>query len=351
MLAVERAGRGGFGYSHGMQVSDILGGAITDVPGIEVGHHTSQRRPTGCSVVLARDGATGGVDVRGAAPGTCETDLLSPENTVQTVHAVVLSGGSAFGLASASGVVRWLEERGIGLRVGPATVPIVPAAILFDLWLGDQAIRPDAESGYAACEAARGEAPAEGSVGAGAGATVGKLWGIGRAMRGGIGTASARVAGITVGALVAVNPVGDVIDPGTGRPIAGARTADGRSLLGTTASILRGELPPPLAPGMATTIGCIATDAVLTKAQCRRLASAGHDGLARTIDPIHTAMDGDTLFALATGRAGRGADPVVLAALAAAVTASAVLRAVRAASDLAQPGLPAIPSLSSFISR
>jgi L-aminopeptidase/D-esterase-like protein len=331
-----------------MTVSDILGGAITDVAGIEVGHHTDGRRPTGCTVVLARGGAVGGVDVRGAAPGTCETDLLAPDNAVESVHAIVLSGGSAFGLASVAGVSRWLEERGIGIRVGPATVPIVPAAILFDLWVGDPSIRPDAEAGYRACDAASSGPPGEGSVGAGAGATVGKLWGIGRAMKGGVGTASATVDGITVGALVAVNAIGDVIDPATGRPIAGARSADGRSLIGTTASILRGDLPPPLVPGLATTIGCLATDAVLTKAQCRRLASSGHDGLARSIDPVHTMMDGNAMFALSTGASGRSAHMVVLGALAAAVTAAAVLRAVRAARGIHGAGLPDVPSLSEW---
>jgi L-aminopeptidase/D-esterase-like protein len=351
MVAVDRAGGSGFGYSHGMQVSDIRGGAITDVAGIEVGHDTDPRRPTGCTVVIARGGAVGGVDVRGAAPGTRETELLSPENSVQRVHAVLLSGGSAFGLAAADGVVRWLEERDIGLRVGPVTVPIVPAAILFDLWLGDPKVRPDAAAGYRACQAASASPPAQGSVGAGTGATVGKLWGVDRAMRGGIGTASLTVGGITVGALVAVNAVGDVIDPGTGRPIAGARSADGRELLGTTAALLRGELPLQAFPGGATTIGCVATDAVLTKAQCRRLASAAHDGLARSIDPIHTALDGDTVFALATGRTNVPADPLLLTTMAATVTAAAVLRAVRAAATLAGPGLPSVPSVSDWEDR
>jgi L-aminopeptidase/D-esterase-like protein len=329
-----------------MRVSDILGGAITDVDGIEVGHCTDTRRPTGCTVVLARAGAVGGVDVRGAAPGTCETDLLAPGNAVETVHAIVLSGGSAFGLATVTGVSRWLEERGIGLEVGPARVPIVPAAILFDLWIGDPSVRPDADSGYRACDAASTRPPAEGSVGAGTGATVGKLWGIGRAMKGGIGTASATVDGITVGAIVAVNAIGDVIDPGSGEPLAGARAADGSALVGTTDSILRGQLPPSLQAGGATTIGCIATDATLTKAQCRRLAAAGHDGLARTIDPVHTMMDGDTVFALSTGRSGRAGHMVALCALAAAVTASAVRRAVLAAQGIHTPGLPDIPSVS-----
>ena len=220
-----------------------IGGAITAVPGIKVGHFTEARRPTGCTVILTEEGATAGVDVRGAAPGTRETDLLNPANLVEKVHAVLLSGGSAFGLEAATGVVRWLEERGIGFAAGPARVPIVPAAVLFDLAVGDHRIRPDAAAGYAACEAARAEAPAEGSVGAGTGATVGKLFGLARAMKGGVGTASLTVGAITVGAIVAVNAVGDVIDPETGAVVAGARDAEGRRPFGATAAILRGELP------------------------------------------------------------------------------------------------------------
>lgn len=324
----------------------LRGGAITDVAGIAVGHHTDTRRPTGCTVILADGGATGGVDVRGAAPGTRETDLLDPANAVDRVHAVLLAGGSAFGLAAATGVVDWLAARGIGVPVGPARVPIVPAAILFDLWVGDPAIHPDASAGRAACDAASDTAPAEGSIGAGAGATVGKLWGIGRAMKGGVGTASLRVGAATVGALVAVNAIGDVIDPATGSPLAGARDADGRGPMGTTAALLAGDLPAALSVGGATTIGVVATDAVLDKAGCRRLAQAGHDGLARTIDPVHTRFDGDTLFALATGRAPAPVHPVVLAAAAATVTAAAVLRAVFAARGLSGPGLPTVPSIA-----
>src|SRR5689334_15302902 len=191
-------------------------GAITDVAGLAVGHHTDTRRPTGCTVVLAPQGAVAGVDVRGAAPGTRETDLLSPLNAVEKVHAILLAGGSAFGLDAAGGVMRWLEEQGIGAQVGPVKVPIVPAAILFDLFTGDGTIRPDAAAGYAACVAAGTQPPAEGNVGAGAGAVVGKLLGVGRAMKGGIGTASLTVGGHTVAALVAVNAVGDVVDPATG---------------------------------------------------------------------------------------------------------------------------------------
>jgi L-aminopeptidase/D-esterase-like protein len=343
-----------------MKVSDIPSGApwlaacapasgLTDVAGLRVGHHTDSRRPTGCTVVLADGGAVAGVDVRGAAPGTRETDLLDPTNAVERVHGVLLAGGSAFGLDAAGGVVGWLEAQGIGQQVGPARVPIVPAAILFDLWLGDPSIRPDSRAGRLACEAASAARPAEGSVGAGAGATVGKLWGIGRAMKGGVGTAALRVGGVTVGALIVVNAVGDVVDPRDGRPLAGARDEDGSRLIGTTATLLAGALPPVLQAGMATTIGCVATDARLTKAECRRLAQAAHDGLARTIDPIHTAMDGDTVFALATGRTEARLHPVTLGAAVAAVTAAAVLRAVRAARGVDAPGLPRVPSVDELV--
>ncbi len=319
-------------------------GSITDVAGLRVGHFTDLRRPTGCTVILTPEGAVAGVDVRGAAPGTRETELLSPLNAVEQVHAIVLAGGSAFGLDAASGVMRWLDERGFGIAVGPARVPIVPAAILFDLWVGDASIRPDAASGYAACEAASTRPVAEGNVGAGSGATVGKLFGIERAMRGGIGTASVTVGGITVGALVAVNAVGDVVDPGTGQVVAGARTADGSQPLGTMRALLRGDMPALLQPGMATTLGVVATDAVLTKAQANKMAQMAHDGLARSINPVHTMSDGDTVFALATGRSGHSASLTLIGALSAEVIAAAVLRAVRAATRLSGPGLPDLPA-------
>ncbi|MEO7152340.1 MAG: P1 family peptidase [Burkholderiaceae bacterium] len=323
-------------------------GALTDVAGLKVGHHTDPRRPTGCTVVLALDGAVGGVDVRGAAPGTRETDLLSPLNAVATVHALLLSGGSAYGLDAAGGVMRWLEARQVGLRVGTAVVPIVPAAILFDLMVGDGSIRPDADAGYAACEAATDGPVPEGNVGAGAGASVGKLFGFVRAMRGGIGTASVRVGGITVAALVAVNAVGDVIDPASGQVVAGARSADGKRLLGAAAAMLRGEWPAPPQPGAATTIGVVATDAVLDKAQACKLAQMAHDGLARSINPVHTQADGDTIFALATGASGQPGQLTLLGSLAAEVTALAVLRAVRQATALDTPGLPRLPAATSF---
>ena len=341
-------------------------GSLTDVAGVRVGHFTDTRRPTGCTVVLVPEGTVAGVDVRGAAPGTRETDLLSPLNSVEHIHALLLAGGSAFGLDAAGGVMRWLDERGVGIRLGPAQgtersakpicVPIVPAAILFDLWVGDASIRPDAASGYAACDAATADAVTEGNVGAGAGASVGKLFGIDRAMRGGIGSASITVGGITVAALVAVNALGDVIDPTTGHVVAGARTADGhvvagartadgRALQGTMAALLRGDVPAPLQPGSATTLGVIATDAVLSKAQVNKVAQMAHDGLARAINPVHTAGDGDTVFALATGGSGRAGNVTLVGALAAEVMATAIVRAVLAATALHGDGPSGLPDL------
>lgn len=314
-----------------MNTTKLPASAITDVAGIEVGHFTDTRRPTGCSVIITRDGAVAGVDVRGAAPGTRETDLLHPSNLVDRIHAVLLSGGSAWGLDAASGVMQWLEEHHIGLPVGFGLVPIVPAAVLFDLPVGDAKIRPDAQAGYQACVAACRSAPAEGSVGAGAGALVGKIFGLDRAMRGGIGTASLTVDGITVGAIVACNAVGDVINPATGQIIAGARTSDGLQLLNARMALLAGELPQAVLAGTNTTIGVIATDAVLSKAQAHRLAQVAHDGLARSINPVHTLSDGDTLFALGTGKAGTTTSMLRLSVMAAEVTALAVVRGVLAA--------------------
>jgi L-aminopeptidase/D-esterase-like protein len=309
-------------------------GALTDVAGIDVGHDSDTRRPTGCTVVLARAGAVGGVDVRGAAPGTRETDLLTPGNLVQQVHAVLLAGGSAWGLDAAGGVMRWLEQQGIGLDTGHGLVPIVPAAVIFDLGVGDGRIRPDAEAGYRACAAASGQAPAQGNVGAGSGALVGKLLGQARAMKGGVGTASVSAGGVTVGALIVCNAVGDVTDPATGRVIAGARTADGHALQNTREALLQGLQARHALAGRNTTIGVIATDAVLDKAQAQRLAQVAHDGLARSINPVHTQFDGDTLFALGTGTSGRSADMLLLAALAAEATARAVVNAAHAARGL-----------------
>ena len=305
--------------------------SITDVLGVEVGHFTDTRRPTGCTVVITRDGAVGGVDVRGAAPGTRETDLLHPSNLVDQVHAVLLAGGSAWGLDAAGGVMRWLEEHGIGMVVRYGLVPIVPAAVLFDLPLGDARIRPDAQAGYAACVAASRMPPAQGNVGAGAGALVGKLFGIERAMKGGIASASITLDGVTVGALVACNALGDVVDPDTGQVLAGARTADGAALLRIRHAVLAGEQPNPLLAGTNTTLAVVATDVTLTKAQAHRLAQVAHDGLARAINPVHTMSDGDTVFALGTGKSGRVLGMMQLATLAAEATSRAVVRAVMAA--------------------
>jgi L-aminopeptidase/D-esterase-like protein len=317
---------------------------LTAVAGIEVGHWTSSERPTGCTVILARRGATAGVDVRGGAPGTRETDLLDPSNLVSEVHAVVLAGGSAFGLDAASGVVRYLEEAGIGFDVGVARVPIVPAAVLFDLTLGGRPeVRPTAESGYLAARAASGGPVAEGNVGAGAGASVGKLLGRARAMKGGLGSASIALPdGLVVAALAAVNAAGDVVDPGTGQVIAGVRTADGRAIADVRGLLRSGAASGVPLVGENTTIGVVATNAALTKSQARKVAQMAHSGLARAIAPSHTPVDGDTIFALAT--ALQGERPVgTIGALAAEAMAEAIVRAVRSATGL--PGLPAARDL------
>jgi L-aminopeptidase/D-esterase-like protein len=326
---------------------------LTDVAGIKVGHFTLAERPTGCTVVLTEAGATAGVDVRGGAPGTRETDLLDPSNQVQKVNAIVLSGGSAFGLDAASGAVRWLEEHGFGYDARVAKVPIVPAAILFDLGVGGRAEpRPGPDCGYKAAATATDGPVAQGSVGAGAGATVGKLAGPGGAMKSGLGSASVRLpGGLTVAALVAVNAVGDVIDPATGRVVAGVRKpeggfADARVLVRSGALLRRGPDPASPRPGENTTIGVVATSATLTKAQARKVAQMAHDGLARAISPVHTPVDGDTIFALATGNEPRPVDDMEVSeigALAAEVMADAILKAVSEATGL--PGLPAVRDL------
>ncbi len=318
--------------------------SITDIAGIEVGHHTLDARPTGCTVILAPAGAVGGVDVRGGAPGTRDTDLLDPVNTVQEVHGVVLSGGSLFGLDAVSGAVRWLEEHGTGLNAWGTTIPIVTGAILFDLGIGDSSIRPGAECGYAAAEAASTGPVAHGSIGAGAGATVGKLAGMDRAMKGGIGTASIELpGGVIVGAIVAVSAVGDVVDPATGEIVAGIRNEDGSGFTDARQLILsRSGLVG--ASGENTTIGVVATNATLTKAEATKLAQMAHDGLARAVYPAHTPWDGDTIFALATGDVAGEPDLIVLGAVAADVFAEAILDAVRSAAGL--EGIPSVSELS-----
>ncbi len=322
--------------------------AITDVAGLRVGHAQDEEALTGCTVILCEKGAVGGVDQRGGAPGTRETDALYPMHLVERVHAVLLAGGSAFGLDAASGVVRYLEERGVGFDVRVARVPIVPAAILFDLGIGRADVRPDAAMGYRACLNASTEPPAEGNVGAGTGATVGKILGMGQAMKSGIGTTSMEIgAGVVVGAIVAVNAFGDVMDPTTGQIIAGARSARvGPLRIGApgyfadTLEVMRslvGRTVLSFAGRGHTVIGVVATNARLNKEQVNKVAQMAHDGLARTIRPAHTMLDGDTLFALATGE--RKADVNIVGAFAAEVVAQAILRAVRAARPVA--GLPA----------
>lgn len=314
---------------------------ITDVAGVRVGHFTYAGAHTGCTVVIADGGATGGVDVRGGAPGTAETDLLDPVNTVQEVNAVVLSGGSAYGLATRDGVMRYLEERGEGYRVGAdLVVPIVPAAIIFDLRLSG-GVRPGPECGYEAAAGASAGVVAEGNVGAGAGATVGKMRGMDMAMKGGLGTASITLdSGLAVGAIVVVNAVGDVIDPRTGRIVAGARTEDGG--FADARLILRG-VAPESRPRENTTIGVVATNARLTQAEATKVAQMAQDGLARAIVPAHTPGDGDTVFSLATGTLETGFSVAQVGALAAEVMADAIVRAVRAARGL--PSLPAVRDL------
>src|SRR5574343_446391 len=321
--------------------------SISHLTGIRIGHFSDSRRPTGCTVVLCPEGATGGVAVVGAAPGTRETDLLAPANTVQEVHAIVLSGGSAFGLDAASGVMHWLAEHGYGLAVGRVRVPIVPAAVLFDLWVDDfstpdnahgSGIYPNAAAGYQACVNAMAD-PAmglmQGNIGAGTGATVGKLNGPDCAMRGGLGWAALRVNGITIAAIIACNAIGDIINPKTGDILAGARrSADSLKHLNSIDAELKGLSSSGLHAGSNTTIGVIMTDARLDKAQAQRLAQVGHDGLARTIRPVHTPMDGDTLFALATGKNSLAVDLMQLATAAGEVTAMAVNNAIRHAQSL-----------------
>lgn len=317
-------------------------GAITDVRGIKVGHVTRTERLTGCTVILAEAGAVGGVDVRGSAPGTIETDLLNPVNLVQHVHAVFLSGGSAFGLEVATGVRQYLYERKIGFETRAGKVPIVPGAILFDLGVGNRPdIWPTADCGYRAATAAATGSVEEGNVGAGAGATIGKTGGGGGAMKGGLGTASISVPSgadtLVVGAIVAVNAVGDVIDPRNGKLVAGVRTPDGKDLADAR-TLLRSGAPPAIRPGQNTTIGVIATNARLSKMQATKVAQMAHDGYARAIYPAHTMGDGDAIFALATGEIDNG-DVSRIGSLAADAMVEAILRGVQQARGI--PGYPA----------
>ncbi len=306
--------------------------AITDVPGIRVGHITDLEARTGCTVVLCPpDGAVGGVDQRGGAPGTRETDLLRPMHMVERAHAILLAGGSAYGLDAASGVMRWLEERKIGFDVRVAKVPIVPAAVLFDLDVGRADVRPDAAMGYAACQAASDGPVAEGSVGAGTGCTVGKVLGGGKASPSGVGTASVDLGGgLVVGAIVAVNAFGDVVDPHTGQILAGVRALRGEGFADTLATLksMVGKTALKFAGTSHTVIGVVATNARLNKEEANKMAQMAHNGLARAVRPAHTMFDGDTLFALATG--AKRADLNLVGAYAAEVVAEAIVRAVKA---------------------
>lgn len=314
---------------------------ITLVEGIRVGHFTYPDNPTGCTVVLTDGGAIGGVDVRGGAPGTVETDLLDPVNTVERVDAVFVAGGSAYGLDARGGVMRYLEERGQGYPIGGlGVVPIVAGAIIFDLRVAG-GVRPGPDCGYEAAASATAGPIAEGSVGAGAGATLGKMRGMAWAMKGGVGTASLTLeSGLAVGALAVVNAVGDVVDPRTGDVIAGARAEDGG--FADARRIVRGEVPPPQ-EGRNTTVVIVATNARLTKAQAAKVAQMAHDGLARAIVPSHTPSDGDTVFSLATGALTDGFNVGQVGALAAEVVAEAIVRAVRTAHGL--PSIPAVRDL------
>lgn len=323
--------------------------SITDIAGIRVGQAQDEVALTGCTVVLCERGAVGGVDQRGGAPGTRETDALHPLHLIQKAHAVVLSGGSAFGLDAATGVVRFLEERKVGFDVRVARVPIVPAAILFDLGIGRPDVRPDAAMGYQACLAASAEPPAEGNVGAGTGATVGKVFGMRQAMKSGIGTASLEIgAGVVIGAITAVNSFGDVLDPATGQILAGARSRRiGPLRLGSpgyfadTMEVMKtlvGRTSLRFASRGHTVIGVVATNANLDKDQANKVAQMAQDGIARAIRPAHTMLDGDTVFALATGE--KRADVNIVGAFAAEVLAISILRAVQQARPAA--GLPAL---------
>lgn len=323
--------------------------SIIDVPGIEVGQEQDLDALTGVTVILCRKGAVGGVDQRGGAPGTRETDLLNPINLVEKVHAIVLAGGSAFGLDSASGVMKYLEEQKIGFDVGVARVPIVPAAILFDLGIGRADVRPTLEMGYRAAAAANTDSVAEGNVGAGTGASVGKIFGNAGAMKSGIGSASIDIGGgIIVGAIVAVNAYGDVVDPKTGDIIAGARSTKlGPLTLGSpgyfadtlaTMKTFAGRMIEGFAMRSNTVIGVVATNAKLTKPEANKMAQMAQDGLARAIRPAHTMLDGDTIFALATGQ--KNADVSLVGAFAAEAFAEACVRAVKAAKSAG--GLPGL---------
>ena len=317
---------------------------ITAVTGLEVGHYTDLEHGTGCTVFICREGAVGGVDVRGGSPGTRETDLLRPVHRVERVHALVLSGGSAFGLDAASGVTSYLAEHGIGMKAGPAIVPVVPAAILFDLALLASEVHPGPAEGRLACLAAVTDPMEEGSVGAGTGATVAKVRGMPVAVKSGIGSAVLHLAdGPLVAAAVAVNAYGGVFDYRSGRLVAGPRREDGSGFDDPVELVLANEAGDEGNFPANTTIGVVATDVSLSREDANYLAAVSHDGLALTIRPCHTTRDGDTMFALSTGRLSGRVDLARLGTAAVEVTARAVLRAVFTATGLG--GIPAVSEL------
>lgn len=311
------------------------------IPGVRVGHATDPVALTGCTVILPDRPAVGGVEIRGWAAGVHGLEFLDPRHLVPHVDAVVLAGGSAYGLEAIWGVMQYLEERGVGFPVTRTVVPHVAGAILFDLGVGDHRVRPDRAMGYAAAQAARAGACEEGNVGAGTGATVGKLHKLERAMRGGLGCAVVEGAGFVTAAIMAVNAVGDVRDAESGRLVAGARDAAGERLVDTAAALAAGA-PPPVFRPQNTTIGCVITDARLGKAEASRVAALAMGGYARALSPPHLTTDGDTLFCLSIG--DRAADPLEVGTLGARAVAQAILRGVRAATGL--PGLPAARNLS-----
>ncbi|GAB4575633.1 MAG: P1 family peptidase [Anaerolineae bacterium] len=311
---------------------------LTAINGFRVGHAHDLNGPTGCTVILPPHGTVAGIDQRGGAPGTRETDLLRPMHLIQHADAILLAGGSAYGLAAADGVMRFLEEQGTGVNVGVGVVPIVPAAIIFDLDMGDPGIRPDAAMGYAACQAASADPVAEGCVGAGAGTRVGGLLGTAYACKSGVGSALITLeGGFQVAALMVVNAAGDVVDE-RGNILAGSRLPpDGLQFADTMAILPRMIAPPPARMPGNTIVGVIATNAKLTREEACKVASMAHNGLAQAVRPTHTMFDGDTIFTLASGTQGP-ANVSVIGAFAAQATATAIRRAVRAATSLA--GLP-----------
>ena len=321
-----------------------INNSITEVSGVKVGHAQNLEAGTGCTVIIIEKGATAGVDVRGAAPGTRETDLLDPSNTVQEVHGIYLSGGSAFGLEGAAGVVEYLEKKGIGFQAGPVKVPIVPGAVIFDLDIGESSVRPDKKMGYQACLNSENISTYDGCVGAGTGATVGKYHGISRCMKSGLGTAYIKKGELVVGALVVVNAFGDIINPVNGKILAGALDETQRNFSKQGfLSPLNNHIFPENRPFIQnTTLGVVATNALLSKAEARRLSMSAHDGFARCILPSHTLYDGDVIFSLATGEITTNLAQLNM--LAAHVVSLAIQNAVLKASTMF--GIPSHTDLS-----